>query len=218
YTAPSVEGQAQVIAAAQAMAGADPETIGYIEAHGTATPLGDPIEVAALNQAFRTATGKTGFCALGSVKTNIGHLNAAAGVASLIKTVMALRHKRIPPSLHFRQPNPQIDFANSPFYVNTQLAAWPSYGTPRRAGVSSFGIGGTNAHVVLEEAPPAEASGAARPWQLLLLSARTATALEAMTTNLTAYLEQHRSVHLADVAYTLQVGRRTLNYRRVLLC
>ena len=154
YTAPSVDGQAEVIAEALAMAGIAPETITYVEAHGTGTSLGDPIEIAALTQAFRATTDAKGFCALGSVKTNVGHLNTAAGVAGLIKTALALKHKMIPPSLHFEQPNPQIDFANSPFYVNTTLSAWPAGKHPRRAGVSSFGIGGTNAHVVLEEAPP----------------------------------------------------------------
>jgi amino acid adenylation domain-containing protein len=218
YTAPSSAGQAHAIAAAQAMAEVDPETISYIETHGTATPLGDPIEIAALNQVFRAGTDKTGFCAIGSVKTNIGHLNAAAGVASLIKTVLALEHKRIPPSLHFRSPNPQIDFANSAFYVNTRLTVWPASDTPRRAGVSSFGIGGTNAHVVLEEAPAAEASGASRPYQLLLLSARTPSALEAATDQLAAYVEQHQNVSLADVVYTLQVGRHAFSHRRMLLC
>ncbi len=163
YTAPSVTGQAQAIAAAHALAGVDPATISYVEAHGTATTLGDPIEIAALTQAFRAGTDRTGFCAIGSVKSNIGHLNTAAGIAGLIKTVLALTHRRIPPSLHFSQPNPQIDFAASPFYVNASLAEWPETGQPRRAGVSSFGIGGTNAHVVLEEAPPAPPAAPARP-------------------------------------------------------
>jgi acyl transferase domain-containing protein len=153
YTAPSVDGQAEVIAEALALAGVEPETISYIEAHGTGTALGDPIEIAALTQVFRASTEKAKFCALGSVKTNIGHLDAAAGIAGLIKTVLALKHQLIPPSLHFQQPNPKIDFNHSPFYVNHQLQEWKSNGHPRRAGVSSFGIGGTNAHVVLEEAP-----------------------------------------------------------------
>src|SRR5215472_14368655 len=154
YTAPSVDGQAKVIAMAQAVAGVKPETITYIETHGTGTALGDPIEFEALSGVFRAQTAAKGFCALGSVKTNFGHLEAAAGIAGLIKTVLALKHKRLPPSLHFEHPNRQIDFANSPFYVNTQLSEWKSGQFPRRAGVSSFGIGGTNAHVVLEEAPP----------------------------------------------------------------
>ncbi|WP_071592438.1 type I polyketide synthase [Kamptonema formosum] len=156
YTAPSIDGQAQAIADALALAEVHPETISYVEAHGTGTPLGDPIEIAALTQAFSAETKKKGFCAIGSVKTNIGHLDAAAGVTGLIKTVQALKHQLIPPSLHFEQPNPKIDFANSPFYVNTKLSEWKVGKTPRRAGVSSFGIGGTNAHVVLEEAPNLE--------------------------------------------------------------
>jgi acyl transferase domain-containing protein len=135
------------------LAGVEPETINYIEAHGTGTILGDPIEIKALTQAFRVSTNKKGFCAIGSVKTNIGHLDAAAGVTGLIKTVLALKHQQIPPSLHFQKPNPQIDFTNSPFYVNTKLSEWQTNGTPKRAGVSSFGIGGTNVHVILEEAP-----------------------------------------------------------------
>ncbi|NEQ64996.1 MAG: acyltransferase domain-containing protein, partial [Symploca sp. SIO2D2] len=153
YTAPSVAGQIGVIAQAQAVAGINPETIHYIEAHGTGTELGDPIEIEALTKTFAEHTQKKQFCAIGSVKTNVGHLNTAAGVASLIKTVLTLKHGLIPPSLHFEQPSPQIDFANSPFYVNTSLSEWNSNGTPRRAAVSSFGIGGTNAHLVLEEAP-----------------------------------------------------------------
>jgi acyl transferase domain-containing protein len=156
YTAPSVNGQAKVIRAAQAMAEVEPDTISYIEAHGTGTKLGDPIEIAALTQAFRAKTQKKGFCRIGSVKTNIGHLDSTAGVAGLIKTVLALKHKQIPPSLNFEEPSPQIDFANSPFYVNNKLSEWQTNGTPRRAGVSSFGFGGTNAHVILEEAPIAK--------------------------------------------------------------
>ena len=158
YTAPSVDGQAEVIAEAQALAGIEPETVSYIEAHGTGTSLGDPIEIAALTKVFRASTQKKGFCAIGSVKTNVGHLDTAAGVTSLIKTILALKHKQIPPSLHFKEPNPQIDFAKSPFYVNTTLSEWKTNGAPRRAGVSSFGIGGTNAHVILEEAPRSRVS------------------------------------------------------------
>src|SRR5215218_7172627 len=150
YTAPSVEGQAAVIAEAQTIAGVTADSISYVEAHGTATPLGDPIEAAALTQAFRASTKQRGYCALGSVKSNIGHLDAAAGVAGLIKTVLALKHRELPPSLHYQTANPQIDFANSPFYVNASLRPWERNGTPRRAGVSSFGIGGTNAHVIVE--------------------------------------------------------------------
>jgi acyl transferase domain-containing protein len=181
YTAPSVNGQADAIAEAQALAGIEAETISYIETHGSGTALGDPIEIAALTQVFRASTNKKGFCAIGSVKANIGHLDAAAGVTSLIKTVLALKHKQIPPSLNFNEPNPEIDFTNSPFYVNTTLSEWKANGFPRRAGVSSFGIGGTNAHVLLEEAPAVEASEPSRPWQVLMLSAKTSSALETAT-------------------------------------
>jgi non-ribosomal peptide synthase protein (TIGR01720 family) len=218
FTAPSVAGQAEVIAEAQAMAGVKPESITYIEAHGTGTPLGDPIELAALTQVFRSATQRAGFCAIGSVKTNIGHLDAAAGVAGLIKTVLALEHKAIPPSLHFKKPNPQIDFARSPFYVNATLADWNVQALPRRAGVSSFGIGGTNAHVVLEEAPPAPPAGESRHAHLLVLSARSNSALEDATRNLSAHFKRHPQLNLADAAYTLQVGRRAFSHRRFLVC
>ncbi|GJD16865.1 polyketide synthase type I, putative [Rivularia sp. IAM M-261] len=218
YTAPRIDTQAKAIRTAQLVAEVEPETITYIEAHGTATALGDPIEIAALTQAFRLSTQNIGFCAIGSVKTNIGHLNAAAGVTGLIKTVLALKHKQIPPSLHFTSPNPEIDFANSPFYVNTQLAEWQSNGTPRRAGVSSFGLGGTNAHVVLEEAPVVKTSSSSRPWQLLMLSAKTSSALETATTNLANYFQEHLDLNLADAAYTLQVGRKAFDYRRAVVC
>ena len=218
YTAPSVDGQREVILEALALAGVEPETINYIEAHGTGTPLGDPIEITALTQAFRTSTDEKGFCAIGSVKTNIGHLNTAAGVTGLIKTVLALKNRQIPPSLHFQQPNLQIDFANSPFYVNNKLSEWKSNGTPRRAGVSSFGIGGTNAHVILEEAPTIEASSPSRPYQLLLLSAKTSTALDTATLQLRDYLDRNPDITLPDVAYTLKVGRRDFDYRRMVIC
>ncbi len=218
YTAPRIDTQAKVIRAAQIIAEVEPETITYIETHGTGTALGDPIEIAALTQAFRSSTQNKGFCAIGSVKTNIGHLDAAAGVTGLIKTVLALKHKQIPPSLHFEQPNPEIDFANSPFYVNTTLAEWQSNGTPRRAGVSAFGLGGTNAHVILEEAPVLEPSSLSRPWQLLMLSAKTSSALETATANLTNYFQEHPNLNLADVAYTLQVGRRAFEHRRMVVC
>ncbi len=218
YTAPSVDGQRKVILEALALAGVEPETISYVETHGTGTILGDPIEIKALTQAFRNSTNKKGFCAIGSVKTNVGHLDTAAGMTGLIKTVLALKHKQIPPSLHFKQPNPQIDFANSPFYVNTKLSEWKTNGTPRRAGVSSFGIGGTNAHVILEEAPVIKASSPFRPCQLLLLSAKTSTALDTVTIQLRDYLEQNLDTSLPDVAYTLQVGRQAFDYRRIIIC
>lgn len=217
FTATSVAGQVDVIAMAQAVANVDAGSISYIETHGTATPLGDPIEVEALTRVFRNDTEKKNFCAIGSVKTNIGHLDAAAGVAGLIKTVLALKHEQIPPSLHFKSPNPHIDFANSPFYVNAKLADWKRNISPRRAGVSSFSLGGVNAHVVIEDAPAAEPDEASRPWQLLLLSAKTDAALESATVNLAAHLEQHPAQNLADIAYTLQVGRRSFSHRRMLL-
>ena len=165
YSAPSVEGQSEVISAAIRMSGVDPASISFVEAHGTGTQVGDPIEIAGLERAFRAHTDKKQFCAIGAVKGNIGHLDAAAGVAGLVKTVLALQHKRLPPTLNFRKANPAIDFANSPFYVNDKLSEWKSNGSPRRAGVSSFGIGGTNAHVVLEEAPTPEASEVLWPAQ-----------------------------------------------------
>ena len=218
YTAPSVDGQADAIAEAVMLAEIEPETIDYIEAHGSGTALGDPIEIAALSKVFRASTEQKNFCAIGSVKTNIGHLDAAAGVAGLIKTALSLKHRLIPPSLNFEQPNPQIDFANSPFYVNTQLQEWQSGSSPRRAGVSSLGMGGTNAHLVLEEAPTLPVSSSSRPWQLLLLSAKTESALETATQNLSQHLELHPDLNLADVAYTLQLGRRDFNHRRILVC
>ena len=218
YTAPSIDGQAEVIAMAQANANVDPDSISCLEAHGTGTPLGDPIEIAGLTKAFRAGTTATGFCAIGSVKSNIGHLDAAAGVAGLIKTVLALQHQQLPPSLHFQRPSPKVDFANSPFYVNDKLREWKPGRTPRRAGVSSFGIGGTNAHVVLEETPAAEPSGQSRPWQLLLLSAKTESALETSAANLAEYLRKNSEINLADVAFTLQAGRKPFGHRRMALC
>ncbi|RMH16882.1 MAG: amino acid adenylation domain-containing protein [Acidobacteria bacterium] len=217
FTAPSVEGQARVIAEAQAQAGVEPESIGYVEAHGTATPLGDPIEIGALTRAFRDrGARRRAFCAVGSIKSNFGHLDCAAGVAGLIKATLAVERGRIPPSLHFEQPNPQLGLDDSPFFVNAELRDWPGDG-PRRAAVSSFGLGGTNAHVVLEQAPPAAAGVTPRDWQLLLLSARTPAALDAATTNLARHLEQHPEQPLADVAYTLQVGRAEMSRRRMVV-
>ncbi|HSK77095.1 MAG TPA: beta-ketoacyl synthase N-terminal-like domain-containing protein [Thermoanaerobaculia bacterium] len=218
FTAPSVEGQSEVIAESLLMAGVDAGSIGYIEAHGSGTSLGDPIEIAALTQAFRAGTDRTGFCALGSVKTNLGHCNAAAGAAGLLKTVLSLEHGEIPPSLHYEKPNPQIDFAGSPFFVNTSLRPWPEGEGRRRAGVSSFGLGGTNAHVVLEEAPPREAGEPSRrPVHLLPVSARTASALETAAANLAARLTADPGLDLADVAFTLGVGRRAFEHRRAVL-
>lgn len=214
FSAPSVAGQAEVIAMAQDKAGVSADSISYVEAHGTATPLGDPIEVEALTRAFRAQTDRVGFCALGSVKGNIGHLTAAAGVAGLIKTALALEHKTLPPTAHFRQENPQIPFADSPFYVNREPLDWPAGELPRRAGVSSFGVGGTNAHVILEESPsvaPPESSVAGT--QLLTLSARSESALHAAAEGLAAYLEEHPGVSLSDVSHTLDVGRRSFAER-----
>ena len=215
YTAPSVSGQAEVVALAQAVADVSPDSISYIEAHGTGTPLGDPIEIAALTQAFRRGTQRKQFCAIGSLKPNIGHPDAAAGVAGLIKAALALKHQLIPPSINFAAPNPKIDFVNSPFFVNTELRDWVSE-SPRRAGVSSFGIGGTNAHAILEEAPPEIAPPETkRTAHLLALSAKTETALDAATDNLADFLRLNPNVNLADAAYTLQIGRKPFAYRRV---
>lgn len=219
FTAPSVEGQAEVIRAAHMNAGITADSIGYIEAHGTGTQLGDPIEVLALTKAFRSTTDKKGFCGLGSLKTNIGHLDTAAGVAGLIKTALALKHKQLPPCLHFEEPNPQIDFANSPFYVNTALTEWKTNGLPRRAGVSSFGFGGTNIHVVMEEPPEIVAeAGPGRPWNLVVLSARSERALQTASANLKDHLRQHPDLNMNDVAHTYQVGRKAFRERQAIVC
>jgi acyl transferase domain-containing protein/thioesterase domain-containing protein len=218
YLAPSVAGQADVITEALAMAGVPAESISYIETHGTGTQVGDPIEVAALTQAFRRATQKRGFCRIGSVKSNIGHLDAAAGIAGLIKTVLALKHRQIPPSLHFETPNPEIIFSESPFVVNSRLCEWPDGDGPRRAGVTSLGIGGTNAHVVVEEAPQPRDSGPSRAWQVLTLSARSESALDALAGNVADYLADHAGLNLADAAYTCHVGRKPFPHRRAAVC
>lgn len=215
YLAPSVDGQAGAIAEAIALANIDADTIDYVEAHGTGTRIGDPIEVTALTQAFRQSTNKKQFCGLGTVKTNIGHLDTAAGVAAFTKVVQALKHKQIPPSLNYKSPNPMLELENSPFFINDKLRDWPQGSSPRRAGVSSLGVGGTNVHIVLEEAPQLELSGVSRAWQLLLLSAKTATALDIATQNLAAFLQENPKVSLADVAYTLQVGRQPMAHRRI---
>ena len=214
YTAPSVEGQAEVISMALATADIDARTIGYVEAHGTATPMGDPIEIAGLSTAFRADTHDTGFCAVGSVKANLGHLDIASGAIGLIKTTLAVQEGVLPPSINFSSPNPKIDFASSPFYVNTRLQAWPERMGPRRAGVSSFGVGGTNAHVVVEQAPLPLPPGPVRSHSLLPLSARTETALASQVQRLADFLERHPQLSLDDVAYTLQVGRSQFEHRR----
>jgi acyl transferase domain-containing protein/glutamate-1-semialdehyde aminotransferase len=213
FTAPSVTGQAQAITEALGVAGVDPSTISYVEAHGTGTALGDPIEIAALTEVFRAETDRKGFCALGAAKTNIGHVDSAAGVAGFIKTVLALKHRVLPPTLHFERPNPETGLEDSPFYVNTELRPWERNGTPRRAGVSSFGMGGTNAHVVLEEAPEPPAPPPCHAAQLLVLSARTEDALERMRGNLAEHLAAHPGLSLADVAHTLQEGRAVHPHR-----
>jgi acyl transferase domain-containing protein len=218
YLAPSVKGQAEVVAEALAIANVPAASISYVETHGTGTPVGDPIEIAALTQAFRQSTAARGFCGIGSLKTNIGHLDAAAGVAGLIKTVLALKHKQLPPSLHFTKPNPRIDLANSPFYVNSRLADWTSTATPRRAGVTSLGIGGTNAHVILEEAPEATPTGESRPWQVLTVSAKTPSALETASANLAEHLSQHPVLNLADAAFTCHLGRKAFPHRWAVVC
>jgi len=218
YTAPGLSGQMSVIATALSRAGVSAESIGYFEAHGTGTPLGDAVELTATIQAFRRTTQKRGYCALGSVKPNIGHLDRAAGIAGLIKTALCLRHRQLPPSLNFVEANAEVGLEESPFYVNTRLRTWESADGPRRAGVSSFGLGGTNAHVVLEEAPEPVASDAAAGPQLLVVSAKTSTALEQACRNLAQHLRAHGELNLADVAYTLQLGRAAFNHRRMLVC
>lgn len=211
YTAPSVDGQAEVIALAQEIAEVDPRSISYVECHGTATPLGDPIEIAGLSKAFRRKTEDQGFCAVGSMKGNLGHLDCAAGVAAVMKVAMALEHETLPASIHFQTPNPKIDFDNSPFYVNKETRPWSRGASPRRAGISSFGVGGTNAHVIIEEAPmlPPSPDGGLR---LLPLSAKTQDALWDMAGGLSHHLETTR-VALSDVSFTLRAGRAEFSHR-----
>ncbi|MFY0597547.1 MAG: SDR family NAD(P)-dependent oxidoreductase [Cognatishimia sp.] len=218
YLAPSVDGQANAIADALAIADVPADTIDYVECHGTGTYLGDPIEIAALTEAFRETTDEAGFCRVGSVKTNIGHLDTAAGAASLIKASLALKNTQLPPSLGYEKPNPAIDFETSPFKVNDMLQGWSSHKGPRRAGVNSLGVGGTNAHVVLEEATARPASEESDwPFQLLAISGRTNKALDANVAALAAHLRAHPDQNLADVAYTLQKGRRAFEKRRVVV-
>jgi amino acid adenylation domain-containing protein len=214
YTAPSIEGQANVVAMAQQAAGVEPESIGYIEAHGTATPLGDPIELAALEKAFRSSTQKKNFCTIGTAKANVGHLDIAAGVTGLIHAAHVVKHGQFPGTLNFKKPTDRFDMANSPFKVTATPAKWEPNGQPRRAGVSAFGVGGTNAHVILEEGPVVPTESPSRAVQLLVLSARSQEALEAATTNLIADLQLHPDRVLADVTYTLQTGRRAFDFRR----
>jgi len=220
YMAPSVEGQAEVIRRAMAMARVESESISYLEAHGTATVLGDPVEIEALKLAFNTDRKR--FCGIGSVKTNMGHLDSASGVAGFIKVVLALKKRLIPPNLHFTKPNPEIDFENSPFYVVNRLVEWKKHQYPLRAGVSSFGIGGTNAHVIIEEfsgefAALPEAQSASQ-YQLLLLSAKTESALTQMKKNLEKHFKKNPDINLADAAYTFQVGRQDFPFRWMAVC
>ncbi len=217
YTAPSIEGQQRVITTALANADVHPETISYVETHGTGTTLGDPVEIEALTKAFRSATDKNKYCAIGSVKSNIGHLDTASGIAGLIKTVLALSHKQIPPSLHFNSPNPKINFDVTPFFVNTQLQQWHCENGPRRAGVSSFGVGGTNVHMVLEEHSQPQPSDDNVPWHIFPLSTKTATALEETTGQLKDYFKHTQPHNMGDIAYTLQMGRKAFDYRRVII-
>jgi len=216
YLAPGVEGQAEVIKSALAAAGVPADSISYIETHGTGTLVGDPIEVEALNTAFRSETARRSYCAIGSVKSNIGHLGEAASVASLIKAVMALKHRQLPPSLGYETPNPAIDLADSPFFVNASLRPWTAAG-PRRCGVTALGAGGANCHVILEEAPPPVSGEGERACQLLVLSAKTRSALDRASDNLADALEADASIGLADAAFTLALGRRAMPHRRTLV-
>jgi amino acid adenylation domain-containing protein len=216
FTAPSVKGQVEVILAALDIAGIEPRSIGYIEAHGTATTLGDPIEIEALTQVFNIHKKKS--CKIGSVKSNFGHLDAAAGVAGFIKTVLSLKHRMIPPSLHFETPNPEINLEDSPFEVNTRLIQWKKENHPRRAGVTSLGMGGTNAHVILEEAPQRKQSSGSRNYHMILLSAKSENSLNIGAKNLADFLKNNNDIKLADAAYTLQTRRKRFNYRRMFTC
>ena len=217
YTAPSVDGQAQVIQRAQKMAGVSAESITYLEAHGTGTPLGDPIEVAGLNKAFRASTSETNFCSLGTAKANVGHLDVAAGGVGLIKTVLQIQNRAIPGLLHFEEPNPHLELANSPFYFSRKIEPWKANGTPLRAGVSAFGVGGTNAHIIVEEPPQLPASDAGREHQLLVWSAKTPTALGNLTQSLARHLSNNADLNFADAAWTLQTGRSRHHLRRALV-
>jgi len=216
YTAPSVGGQTDVIKQALKKAAVPAESIEYVEAHGTGTPIGDPIEVKALQKAY--ASDAKGFCALGSLKANIGHLDTAAGAAGLIKAIQAIKHRQIPPSINFNQSNSQIDFAKTPFYINTELKPWHNEANIRRAGISSFGIGGTNAHVIIEQAPEVELSSSLRDSWLLPVSAMSKTALNQACENLRNFLQQDENISLHDVAYTLQVGRTRHEYSTAVAC
>lgn len=216
FTAPSVDGQARAVARALERAGLSAREISYVEAHGTGTPLGDPIEVAALTRAFRHTTGDTGYCYLGSVKPNIGHLDAAAGIAGLVKAALILKHRKVPPVVNFSRANPRLELDTSPFVIPDELVPLDSDG-PLRAGVNSIGMGGTNAHAILEEAPARPAADRPRGRQPVLLSARTPQQLDRMSEALGRWLREHPTASLPDVAYTLAVGRRQLEHRRAVV-
>ncbi len=223
FSAPGVDGQAAAIVEALAVADAAPVDVTYVEAHGSGTPLGDLVEIDALNQGFADASGGgeplEHACPVGSVKSNIGHLDVAAGVAGLIKTVLCLQHKQIAPNVNFHTPNPRIQFERSPYYVNTELADWRvEEGKTRIAGVSSFGMGGTNAHIVLEEAPEIEPSPPDDDARLIVLSAKTGSALETASTRLAEHLRDRGEIGLKDAAYTLQSGREAFPVRRFAVC
>jgi acyl transferase domain-containing protein len=215
YLAPSVDGQAEAIAEAINLSAVPADTISYIECHGTGTPVGDPIEVTALTQAFRSLTDRTQFCAIGSAKTNIGHLDTAAGVAGFVKVVEMLRHRTLVPNLHLREPNPEVDWSSSPFFVSASTMPWRGE-APLRAGVNSLGVGGTNAHVVLEEAPPVAAAEPAADGALIVLSARSKASLDRASQRLADYLERNDDVELSDAAFTLATGRRRFTERRAI--
>ncbi len=216
FTAPSIEGQAEAVKSAIQMADIEPESVGFVECHGTATNLGDPVEVEGLKLAFNTP--KKNYCAIGSVKSNVGHLDSAAGIIGFIKAVLCLKNRMLVPSLHFKSPNPKMDLENSPFYVNTQTKQWENKEYPLRAGVSSFGVGGTNAHAILEEPPKENNSDKAKEFNIITITGKSRKALEENTENLKQYFKDNPSLNLTDVAYTLNKGREHFPMRRMLIC
>ena len=217
YAAPSIDGQSRCISLAYETGGVDPASIGYIEAHGTGTPLGDPIELTALTKVFRNRTANRNFCTIGTAKTNVGHLDVAAGVTGLIHASLIVRHGIFPPTLHFNKPNLNFDLENSPFRVNTSKSEWKANGNPRIAGVSAFGVGGTNAHVVIEQAPDLPAPRAKKSPRLLAVSARSETALDRACENLAEFFMANPETDLSDAAWTLQAGRRAFGCRRIVV-